>query len=876
MTDEKTQKKLAAIVKNLPTTPGVYKFIGKERVLYVGKAKNLKNRVQTYFRKDDKRVMRLKKLLEYVDDVEYIEVDSELEAFILETNLIKELSPKYNVLMKDDKNYVYIKITQNEDYPRIEVVRKMEKDGAKYFGPKTSATSARDMIDLLHKLFRFRNCKLGIEMLEGENAEGNLKMNITNKVINYPCLEYHIKRCDAPCLGKISPSEYQKNIDEIIAFLEGKHDKVINFLKERMGEAVSSKNFEYAAKLRDKLLAVERVQERQKISEATYESRDVISFVIQGDKAFFNLFVVRDGKLINQENFVVDTKLKGLVDPNDVGLRIEILERFMKDYYEHTADFPKEILVSEEEVDVEFLEMWLAMRASDVNLGASMKVGIHVPKRGKKSKLLELSLKNAESFASQCQVKWDSEEARTVGAARDLAEALCIGDENGEIIPLKRIECFDISHISGHETVASMAVFENGKPKKSDYRHFTIKTLGKGDIDDFKSMEEVLARRLKYLVGTQKSELDEIKSSWKGYKFRKAKKAELNKVNELKSVGGWNPAKDVQGYFVLEYEKEVVGLVCVSEKEGGIYHLKNVYIDEAYRGKQLGKFLVTKALGVVDSEKIYIVTSKNLYEYYGDCGFINANEVPEVLEESVKACEKKFSEGVSVMFFDKTCDFNQYADIKIKKNDDEDELIFTAEVLGVEKGRVSVVKSGKHVVIQEFVANSPYASKIEQLFLQKLGKEIDAPKWYLITDNSEHFMKLGFDEIKSCPEEVSDLMDVASQKTQGHAFACLGYYRSKQSKSDASFGAMPDLIVIDGGKGQLSSAMKAVEASGVNVNMCSLAKKQEDIYVPGKSDPIHLEKDSQAQYLVQRIRDEAHRFAITHNRKRRDKEMLKG
>lgn len=851
MADEKTQKKLSAIVKGLPSGPGVYKFVGDGRVLYVGKAKNLKSRVQTYFRKDDKRVMRLKKMVEGADDLEYIEVDSELEAFILETNMIKELKPKYNVLMKDDKNYVYIKITQGEDYPRIEVVRKMEKDGARYFGPKTSATSAREMIDLLHKLFRFRNCKLGIKALDAKDTDGNLKVEITNKVINFPCLEYHIKRCDAPCIGKITPEEYQKNIDEIIAFLEGKHGKVIEFLKVRMGEAVAAKNFEYAAKLRDKLLAVERVQERQKISEATHENRDVISFVIQGDKAFFNLFVVRDGKLINQENFVIDTKLKGLVDPEDVDLRSELLERFMKDYYEHTADFPKEILVSEEEIDVEFMEMWLEMHAE-------VKVKIRVPKKGKKSKLLELSLKNAQSFAKQCQIKWDSDEARTVGACAELAEALGIPE-------IKRIECFDISHLSGHETVASMAVFENGKPKKSDYRHFMIKTLSKGDIDDFKSMEEVLARRLKYLVGKQESELDKVKAGWKGWKLRKVKKDELKVVNKLKKAGGWNPAESVKGYFLLENEGEVRGLVCLDQK-GDVFHLKNVFLEEDVRGQGLGKFMISKVLSSMKEDQLYIVTGKRLQEYYEDFGFSVVKKVPDELSDSVKACEKKFSEGVAVMLFDKVESFSKYADFRVSSTEEEGDMLYEAKVFGAVVGSVIMKKEGRHFALSEMCTEDAYrdAGLYERL-LEKALKDCDEPKLYISTKDPDRFLKLGFEEMKNPPKEIE----------VGKGEVLLGYYRSKQSKSDPSFGAMPDLIVIDGGKGQLSSAMKAVEVSGVCVNICSLAKKQEDVYLPGQSSPVHLRKDSQAQYLVQRIRDEAHRFAITHNRKRRDKEMLK-
>lgn len=899
MPDKKTKEKLEAIVKSLPGTPGVYQFFGEGKILYVGKAKNLKNRVRTYFRKDDKRVLRIEKLMEKADDLKYIEVDTELEAFILETNLIKELHPKYNVLMKDDKNYAYIKVTQNEDFPMIEVVRKMEKDGAKYFGPKTSAGKAREMIDLLHKLFRFRNCRLGLRAVEkGSDYERdndqNIKVEVTNKVINYPCLEYHIRRCDAPCIGKVTPEEYRRNMDGIIAFLEGKHGDVIEHLKKRMAEAVLAKNFEYAAILRDKLLAVENVQEKQKISEATFASRDVISFVIMGDKAFFNVFVIRDGKLINQENFIVDTQLKGLVDPRDKDLKAEILERFMRDFYENSGDLPKEILVSEEGIDTGFLEKWLSMTANSMVGSATLPhkasfapcvtVKIHAPKKGDKSKLLELSLKNAESFAAQCEVKWDTEQARTIGACTELGEVLGISRVSGQPY-VRRIECFDISHISGHETVASMAVFEDGKPKKSDYRHFTIRTVGKGDIDDFKSMEEVIARRLKYLKG-----VEDIFAKWKGYKVRKAKKDELAKVNELKKSGGWNSADNVNGYFLMENpEGETVGVCCIVEKSRrrdiqdvehdklSIYHFKNLYIADSERGKDLGRFMISKVISEVESPVVYIVTGLELLEYYEEFGFkpLKSADVPHVLAESVKACEKKYS-GAVVMRFDKESMYSKYGRLKVKRSKDEKSNVFefAGEVFKIPVCNVRVqILDKKGALISEVEVKDAYKGRGLQFeVLEKVYKDTDASTFYLVVgaDEANIYLKNGFEEIKTAPEEVL--------KNVGKNDVTLAYYRAKQQKEDASFGAVPDLIVIDGGKGQLSSAMKAVKAvkdAGVTVNVCSLAKKQEDVYVPSKSEPILLEKDSNAQYLLQRIRDEAHRFAITHNRNRREKEMLK-
>ncbi|MEK7085593.1 MAG: excinuclease ABC subunit UvrC, partial [Patescibacteria group bacterium] len=292
-------KNLQKVLKNLPKAPGVYKMIDKEgRVIYVGKAKDVSKRIKQYFQKNYEHSTRTRKLLENVTNIETIIVDSELEAVILEHNLIKQLQPKYNVIMKDDKNYVYIKITL-EDFPRVQIVSRIEKDNAKYIGPKTAAHKVQETFKILKKIFPFRHCGLDIKIIKDNEVE------ITNKVIKYPCLDYYIKRCIAPCIGKCSIKEYQKIIKNVENFLEGKTENILKDLKRQMQEYSAAKNFEKAAKIRDKLLKIEEIVERQKVQDQNQEDKDVINYCVSQDRAYFNLFQIRDGKLIGQENFTL-------------------------------------------------------------------------------------------------------------------------------------------------------------------------------------------------------------------------------------------------------------------------------------------------------------------------------------------------------------------------------------------------------------------------------------------------------------------------------------------------------------------------------------------------------------------------------------------
>ncbi|OGJ54439.1 excinuclease ABC subunit C, partial [Candidatus Peregrinibacteria bacterium RIFOXYC2_FULL_33_13] len=462
-------------LRQIPFEPGIYKFLDKNKdILYVGKAKSLKKRVKSYFQKNHKSE-RTVSLVSQIKDIEFIITNTELEALILETNLIKEIRPKYNVLMKDDKNYVYIKVTKNEDFPRIYLTRKIEKDGAKYYGPKTSAKRVIQLLELIRKIFPIRNCTLEMELIQ--DFEDKSEVKVTKKTINYPCLEYHINRCAAPCIGLISKVYYQEMIDNICRFFEGHTKEIEDTIRLRMQKFAEEKKFEQAAKIRDNLQNIQNITEKQIISEPSLISRDIINYVIHEDTIILTVFVIRNGKLINQENFKL-----GTVSLNSMDLP-DILTYLLKHYYQIAADFPNEVVVPHEFEDREIIEEYLKNEKGK-------KVNILIPQKGIKDQLLELARRNALIYSQTLRADFEKEKERTVGAIKNLGKILGI-DRN-----LKRIEAFDISHLGGSETVASMIVFDSGKPLKSDYRRFKLRNF-QGKIDDFGSMQEILKRRLK-------------------------------------------------------------------------------------------------------------------------------------------------------------------------------------------------------------------------------------------------------------------------------------------------------------------------------------------------------------------------------------------
>ncbi len=708
-------KTLKSIIAKAPGTPGVYKFLSeKGEIIYVGKAKNLKKRLSQYMQKGKKHSPKIDKMLEKSTSVEWIEVASEVEALILEDNLIKELNPRYNVLLKDDKTFQYIKVTIQEDYPEVTTVRKIEKDGAKYFGPKTSGTDVKRLLESAKKIFRLCSVKNISLDLKGKPLDGaKVAVKHGKMPAKRPCLDFHIKRCTGPCAGMVTPEEYRKQIDEAIAFLNGDYKAAIEQLKAQMMEYAQNKKFERAAAIRDQIESIERSAQKQLITDTNIVDRDVIAYVPDLGKNFFNLFQIRSGKLVSQENFVSE----GEETPE------EIMEAFLREYYSLAADIPKEILVSIE-VDNKLMKAYIEKHTDHA-------VQVIHPQAGKKDDLVLLAEQNARSYAKQNRVRWMADEKKPEMAIEELQKKL--GLKN----PIKRLECFDISHLGGTETVGSMSVFKKGKPSKADYRLFRLKsTVGK--IDDFQSMEEVIRRRLNYLPEL----LPE------GYKIRTGKKGD---EKALESHWGKEELKDVgiKNYQILEKNKKVVGAASIIELSEKVHEIGSLFVDEDERGQKLGYQLIKKIIDKSKQKRLYLMCEPDLEGYYTQFGFDVLHKAPKELKKQAKKYEKR--------------------------------------------------GYGPHIFLS---------------------------------------------------------------------------YQKK--KPDTSFTSTPSLIVIDGGKGQLSTAYKVLEEKGrTDIPIISLAKKLEEVFVPKKSDPLNIPADTEASYLLQRARDEAHRFAITFNKESRLKSMTK-
>ncbi len=444
-------------LKKLPTSPGVYLMHDeKDEIIYVGKAISLKNRVRQYFQTSRKRTAKIEQMVSRVKRFEYIITDSEVEALILECNLIKEHRPKYNTMLMDDKAYPFIRITVNEDFPRIMLARSMKKDSSKYFGPYPSATAVKDTIDLLAKIYKIRTCnrKLPKDMGQGR-----------------PCLNYQIGKCDAPCMGYISKEDYGKKVKETISFLNGNYKGVLEILTEKMEKAAELMEYEDAAKYRDLINSVKSVSIKQKITSDEYMDRDIIAYAMEGNDAVVQVFFVRNGKVLGREHFHIE------LAPHDTGM--EVLENFIKQYYANSPYIPKELLIQEDIADREVIEKWLSIKRGQ-------KVVIKHPVKGKKEQMVELAARNATIVLRQDKDKIKSEERKTKGAVREIDELL-------RLPYTKRMEAYDISDISGYDTVASMVVYEDGSPRRNDYRKFKIKTVI--GANDYASMKEVLTRR---------------------------------------------------------------------------------------------------------------------------------------------------------------------------------------------------------------------------------------------------------------------------------------------------------------------------------------------------------------------------------------------
>ena len=531
-------------LKKLPAKPGVYIMHDEaDTILYVGKAINLHNRVRSYFRKIHGRGPQIEKMVQQIARFEYIVTDSELEALVLENNLIKENSPKYNTLLKDDKTYPFIKVTVSEEFPRVLFSREMKKDKSRYFGPYTSAGAVKDTIELLNKLFKLRTCNRVLPRDLGQER---------------PCLNHHIGQCLAPCQGYINKEDYRKRVDQALDFLGGNYNMILKDLEKKMQDAAEELNFEEAIRYRDLFESVKSVSQKQKITHSDGEDQDIIAMAQDEQDAVMQVFFVRGGKLIGREHYYM-TNVSGLP-------RRDILQQFIQQFYAGTPFLPKELMLQEAVEDMEVLEQWLSSKRGS-------RVYLRVPRKGTKEKLVELAAQNAELILSKDKEKIKREEGRTIGAVKEIAGLL-------HLEHISRMEAFDISNISGFENVGSMVVYEKGKPKRSDYRKFKIKTVS--GPDDYACMKEVLTRR--FLHGME--EREELQTKKMGTEY-----GSFTKFPDLLLMDGGKGQVNIALEVLKELEIDIP--VCGMVKDdshrtrGLYYHNEEIPIDKHSEGFKL-------------------------------------------------------------------------------------------------------------------------------------------------------------------------------------------------------------------------------------------------------------------------------------------------
>lgn len=602
-------------LKKLPDKPGVYiMHNSSDEIIYVGKAVNLKNRVRQYFQNSKNKTAKTTALVSHIAYFEYIVTDSEMEALLLECNLIKEHRPKYNVMLKDDKTYPYIKVTVNEDYPRIFITRKYVKDKSRYFGPITDVTAAKETVELINKLFPIRKCRKSLPKETGKER---------------PCLNYHIGQCAAPCDNLISKEEYNKIVDEVLAVLEGKYDYIIKYLEELMYDASEKMDFEKAASYRDRIAGVKKIMEKQKITNSGAGDSDVIAFSRAMDEALVQVFFIRGGKLSGREHF--------LINAPDYIDRSGIMTQFVKQFYSGTAYIPKELILEEELVPEEegaILELLESMRGS--------KVTITVPKKGEKHKMVELAAGNAAITFERIGERIKKEQRQTTGALQEIKEILGLDE-----IPY-RIESYDISNTQGFESVGSMVVFENGKSKNSDYRKFRIKTVI--GANDFASMEEVITRRLSHYA-KEKNENESFARLPDLIMVDGGKTQIAAALNAMDNVGIYVPVcgmvKDdrhrTRGLLYNDEEKEIKpnseGFKLITRIQDEVHRFAIEYHRKLRSERQVHSVLD-------DIEGIGPKRRKALMKRFGDIEAIKNAEVDELLEAegmTIKAAESVYA-----------------------------------------------------------------------------------------------------------------------------------------------------------------------------------------------------------------------------------------
>lgn len=531
-------------LKKLPAKPGVYIMHNdKDEIIYVGKAIKLCNRVRQYFQGSRNLTTKIQHMVTHIAYFEYIITDSELEALVLECNLIKEHRPKYNTMLKDDKNYPYIKVTVNEEFPRIMMARRMKQDKCKYFGPYTSAGAVKDIIELLRKIFKIRTCSRKLPKDIGKDR---------------PCLYYQIKQCEGPCQGYISREDYQKSIENVLSFLNGNYKEISDMLTEKMNRAAAELEFETAGEYRDLLKSIGKIADRQKINSKGFENRDIIAFAKEKTDAVVSVFFIRDGKLLGREYFHM-TQDEETSDQ-------ELMSAFVKQFYAGTPYLPGEIFLECGMDDMEIVEEWLSKKRGG-------RVHIRIPVRGEKHRMVELAKENAKNVLNRDKEKLKREEQRTIGAVKEIEQLLGIQG-------LHRMEAFDISNISGFQTVASMVVFEDGKARKRDYRKFRLKSVD--GPDDYKSMEEVLTRRL--LHGQK--EIEELKEKNQDLEF-----GSFTKFPDLLLMDGGRGQVNVAERVLKDLNLEIP--VCGMVKDDN-HRTRGLYYnnDEIYFPKRSEAFLL--------------------------------------------------------------------------------------------------------------------------------------------------------------------------------------------------------------------------------------------------------------------------------------------
>ncbi len=713
---------LRARVAKAPASPGVYRWLNtKGDVLYVGKAKNLRNRLKSYVQKEaDKSTGPWKlSLRKHIADFDVTVTSTELEALILETNLIKEIKPKYNVLMKDDKNYVYVRISA-EEYPEVSVVRKMpacrsgrEDDRAKYFGPYLSAYEIKRTLDTLHDIFHFRAC---LQSIEARNR---------GKQAARACMQEQIGQCNGLCVGAISQEQYQEAIGNIVRFLRGQTENAVDAVRAMMAAAAAEKKFEKAAKLRDTLGYITSLSEKQVVSDTSRDNTDAIGVALQNGKSQVVVLRQRGGKLIDERAF----SLAGGAD------RISpVISELIPQYYALETDIPDLILIQEEIKDRAVLEQWLR----EVR---GKKTEIREPERGKKNKLLQMAETNAAQKIAQQFAKWEAAASNIATALRELKDTLDLPEEP------RRIEGYDISHLGGTETVGSMVVMLNGKSANKEYRSFTLRTVKEGEIDDYKALKEVLRRRLRYL--SKEKERFEARGITLG-KALKKEQLVIEEISNAQSETIGEDAIDYKDYTVARCEGKVIGFARLFERTKDVWQLRSVWVDEQHRGDKLGHLIIRTIINTSKLSKIYLTVGAktNLESYYEEIGFERVITPPKIFQDLLDRFTAKNKPGILMV-----------------------------------------------------------------------------------------------------------------------------YIRSKH-KLDNSLISDPDLLVIDGGKGQLSAVVEVLKELELQIPVIGLAKREEEVFVPGQSFPIDLPSDCQAGFLLQRLRDEAHRFANAHRENRLAKSMI--